>query len=89
MSSNLTAPNRFMKIKDVKWTKEYNVFTIECDCGNIFQWPAIYSVAQCLNCLKENVLHENEKYHPGIAEKNLEVASIDLTGCRVNGYPLR
>lgn len=63
-----------MKIIDTKWTEKYNVFIIECDCGNVFSWPAIYSVAQCLNCLRENLLHSNEKDHPGIVNKNLEIA---------------
>ena len=65
-----------MKIINVEWTEDCNIFTIECDCGNVFKWPAYYSVARCLKCLKQGLLYHNEKDHPAIQGKGIELIEL-------------
>jgi hypothetical protein len=48
-----------MYLNDVFWTKKVNILEIECDCGELFQYPSNYSLVECPKCKYKEVWHED------------------------------
>ena len=55
-----------MEVVSVQATNQCDLYTIKCQCGREFKWPAFLAVIDCNECHAKELLYPEKQGDPGL-----------------------